>query len=58
MIKYTIKNINAILLSFAVFDILVWLIMMTIDPFALWTILFGFLIIITIDRYKEVKYER
>lgn len=58
MIEYTIKNINVILLSFAVFDIWVRLIMMTIDPFALWAILFGFLIIITIDRYKEVKYER
>lgn len=58
MDEYIIKNINAILLSFVIFDIWVWLIMMTIDPFALWTILFGFLIIIIIDRYNEVKYER
>lgn len=58
MDEYTIKNTNLVLLAFAMFGIWVWLIMMTIDPFALWTILFGFLIIITIDRYKEAKYER
>lgn len=58
MDEYTIKNTNAILLAFAILSIWVWLIMVAMHPFALWIVLCWFLIIITIDRYREVKHER
>ncbi len=55
MDKSTIENTNAILSAFAILGIWIWLIMVTINPFALWSVVCWILIIITIDRYKEVK---
>lgn len=58
MDKSTIENTNIILFSFAMFGIFNWLLAILIYPHILWVILLWILIIITIDRYKEVKYER
>lgn len=58
MDKYTIENINLILLAFAILGIWVWLLGIPSDPLAIWRLSLVFLILITIDRYKEVKYER
>lgn len=58
MDKYTIKNINLVLLAFVIFGIWAWLLRIPTDPLAIWRLSFAFLILITIDRYKEVKYER
>ena len=58
MDKYTIKNINLVLLAFAIFGIWVWLLRIPTDSSAIWRLSLAFLILITIDRYKEVKNER
>lgn len=58
MDEYTIKNINLILLAFAIFGIWVWLLRIPSDPLAIWRLSLAFLMLITIDRYKEVKNER
>ena len=58
MDKYTIKNINLVLLAFAIIGIWVWLLRIPTDSSAIWRLSLVFLILITIDRYKEVKYER
>lgn len=58
MDKYTIENINIVLLAFAIFGICVWLLRIPSDSLAIWRLSLAFLILITIDRYKEVKYER
>ena len=58
MDKYTIKNINLVLLAFAIFGIWIWLLRIPTDPLAIWRLSLVFLILITIDRYKEVKNER
>ena len=57
MDKYTIENIKLTLLAFAIFGIWVWLLRIPTDPSAIWRLLLAFLMLITIDRYKEVKYE-
>ena len=58
MDEYTIKNTNTVLLAFAILGIWVWLLGIPSDPLAIWRLSLVFLILITIDRYKEVKYER
>lgn len=58
MDKYTIENINLVLLAFAIIGIWVWLLRVPSDPLAIWRLSLAFLILITIDRYKEIKYER
>lgn len=58
MDEYTIKNINLVLLAFAVFGIWGWLLEILSDPLAIRRLSLVFLILITIDRYKEVKNER
>lgn len=58
MDEYTIKNTKAVLLAFAIFGIWTWLLRIPTDPSAIWRLSLVFLILITIDRYKEVKYER
>lgn len=58
MDKCTIENINLVLLAFAIFGIWVWLLRIPSDPLAIWRLSLAFLILITIDRYNEVKYER
>ena len=58
MDKYTIENINLTLLAFAIIGIWVWLLRIPIDPSAIWRLSLAFLMLITIDRYKEVKYEK
>ena len=58
MDEYTIKNINLVLLAFAIFGIWIWLLRIPTDPSAIWRLSLVFLILITIDRYKEVKNER
>lgn len=58
MDKYTIKNTNLVLLAFAIFGIWVWLLRIPTDSSAIWRLSLAFLILITIDRYKEVKNER
>lgn len=58
MDKCTIENINLVLLAFAIFGIWVWLLRIPSDPLAIWRLSLVFLILITIDRYKEVKNER
>lgn len=58
MDKYTIKNINIVLFAFAIFGIWIWLLRIPTDPSAIWRLSLAFLVLITIDRYKEVKYER
>ena len=58
MDKYTIENIKLTLLAFAIFGIWVWLLRIPTDSSAIWRLLLAFLMLITIDRYKEVKYER
>lgn len=58
MDEYTIKNINLVLLAFAVLGIWGWLLGIFSDPLAIWRLSLAFLILITIDRYKEVKNER
>ena len=58
MDEYTIKNTNTVLLAFAILGIWVWLLGIPSDPLAIWRLSLVFLILITIDRYKEVKYEK
>lgn len=58
MDEYTIKNINLVLLAFAVLGIWGWLLEILSDPLAIRRLSLVFLILITIDRYKEVKNER
>ena len=58
MDEYTIKNINIVLLAFAILGIWVWLLGISSDPLAIWRLSLIFLILITIDRYKEVENER
>lgn len=58
MDKCTIKNINLVLLAFAILGIWGWLLGIPSDPLAIWRLSLAFLILITIDRYKEVKNER
>ena len=58
MDKCTIENINLVLLAFAIFGIWVWLLRIPTDPLAILRLSLVFLILITIDRYNEVKYER
>lgn len=58
MDEYTIKNTNTVLLAFAILGIWVWLLGIPSDPLAIWRLSLVFLILITIDRYKEIKYER
>lgn len=58
MDEYTIKNTNTVLLAFAILGIWVWLLGIPSDPLAIWRLSLVFLILITIDRYREVKYER
>ena len=58
MDKCTIENINLVLLAFAIFGIWVWLLRIPSDPLAIWRLPLAFIILITIDRYKEVKNER
>ena len=58
MDKYTIKNINLVLLAFAILGIWGWLLRIPTDSSAIWRLSLVFLILITIDRYKEVKNER
>lgn len=58
MDKYTIENINLTLLAFAIIGIWVWLLRIPTDPSAIWRLSLAFLMLITIDRYKEVKYEK
>lgn len=58
MDEYTIKNINLVLLAFAIFGICVWLLRIPTDSSAIWRLSLAFLMLITIDRYKEVKNER
>ena len=58
MDKYTIKNINLVLLAFAIIGIWVWLLRILTDSSAIWRLSLAFIILITIDRYKEVKNER
>ena len=58
MDKYTIKNINLVLLAFAIIGIWVWLLRILTDSSAIWRLSLVFLILITIDRYKEVENER
>ena len=58
MDKYTIENIKLTLLTFAIIGIWVWLLRIPTDPSAIWRLSIAFLMLITIDRYKEVKNER
>lgn len=58
MDEYTIKNTNLVLLAFAIFGIWVWLLRIPTDSSAIWRLSLAFLILITIDRYKEVENER
>lgn len=58
MDEYTIKNTNLVLLVFAIFGICVWLLRIPTDSSAIWRLSLAFLMLITIDRYKEVKNER
>lgn len=58
MDEYTIENTQVILLAFAIFGIWTWLLRIPTDSSAIWRLSLTFLILITIDRYKEVKYER
>ena len=58
MNEYTIKNINLVLLAFAIMGIWVWLLRIPTDSSAIWRLSLAFLMLITIDRYKEVKNER
>ena len=58
MDEYTIKNTNTVLLAFAILGIWIWLLGIPSDPLAIWRLSLVFLILITIDRYKEIKYER
>ena len=58
MDKYTIENIKLTLFAFAIFGIWVWLLRIPTDPLAIWRLLLAFLMLITIDRYKEVENER
>lgn len=58
MDEYTIKNTNIVLLAFAILGIWEWLLGIPSDPLAIWRLSLAFLILITIDRYKEVKNER
>lgn len=58
MDKYTIKNINLVLLAFAIFGIWAWLLRIPTDSSAIWRLSLAFLMLITIDRYKEIKNER
>ena len=58
MDEYTIKNTNLVLLAFAIFGIWVWLLRISTDSSAIWRLSLAFLMLITIDRYKEVKNER
>lgn len=58
MDKYTIENINLVLLAFAILGIWVWLLRIPTDSSAIWRLSLAFLMLITIDRYKEVKNER
>ena len=58
MDKCTIENINLVLLAFAILGIWGWLLGIPTDSSAIWRLSLVFLILITIDRYNEVKYER
>ena len=58
MDEYTIKNTNIVLLAFAILGIWTWLLRIPTDPSAIWRLFLVFLILITIDRYNKVKYER
>lgn len=58
MDEYTIKNTNLVLLAFTIFGIWVWLLRIPTDSSAIWRLSLAFIILITIDRYKEVKNER
>ena len=58
MDKYTIKNTNLVLLAFVILGIWTWLLRIPTDPSAIWRLSLVFLILITIDRYNKVKYER
>lgn len=58
MDEYTIKNINLVLLAFAILGIWVWLLRIPTDSSSIWRLSLVFLMLITIDRYKEVKNER
>lgn len=58
MDKYTIENINLTLLAFAIIGIWVWLLRIPTDPSVIWRLSLAFLMLITIDRYKEVKNKR
>lgn len=58
MDKYTIENINLTLLAFAIIGIWVWLLRIPTDSSVIWRLSLAFLMLITIDRYKEVKNKR
>lgn len=58
MDEYTIKNTNIVLLAFAILGIWEWLLGILSDPLAIRRLSLVFLILITIDRYKEVENER
>ena len=58
MDKCTIENINLVLLAFAILGIWGWLLGIPTDSSAIWRLSLVFLILITIDRYNEVKYKR
>lgn len=58
MDEYTIKNTNIVLLAFAILGIWEWLLGIPSDPLAIWRLSLAFLILIIIDRYKEVENER
>lgn len=58
MDEHTIKNINIVLLAFAILGIWEWLLEIPSYPVAIRRLSLVFLILITIDRYKEVKNER
>ncbi len=58
MNKYTINNTIIVLLALAILCIWIWIFGIPTDPLAIWRIPLVFLILITIDRYKEVKNER
>lgn len=58
MDEYTIKNINLVLLAFAILGIWIWLLRIPTDSSAIWRLSLAFLMLITIDTYKEVKNER
>ena len=55
MDKSTIKNINILLLAFAMYGIWEWLVRIPTDPTAIYRLLLVFLTLITLDRFEEVE---